>query len=79
VNGVEGDKRFPLNWPKTRISVGLEDPLLDDSLLLMQKMVESKIDCRCVCYEGFSHGFFNTEFIVEESSKTIKDSIKHLE
>ncbi len=45
VNGTIGDKRFPLAWPKTIIVVGNRDPLYDDSLLLMQKMVESNIDC----------------------------------
>ena len=43
VNGVAGDNRFPLHWPKTIVTVGNKDPLLDDSLLLMQKMVESNI------------------------------------
>jgi len=43
VNGTAGDKRFPLKWPKTIVTVGSKDPLLDDSLMLMQKMVESNI------------------------------------
>lgn len=43
VNGSVGDKRFPLNWPKTIVTVGSKDPLLDDSLMLMQKMTESKV------------------------------------
>lgn len=28
-------------------------------------------------YEGLSHGFFNTGFIVEESKKTIVNSVAH--
>jgi hypothetical protein len=39
VNEVVGDKRFPLQWPKTIVTVGSKDPLLDDALMLMQKMV----------------------------------------
>ncbi len=50
INGTVGDKRFPLGWPKTIMTVGTKDPLYDDTLLLMQKMVESKVDCECVVY-----------------------------
>ena len=39
VNEAVEDQRFPLNWPKTIVTAGSKDPLLDDSLLLMQKMV----------------------------------------
>ncbi len=38
VNG-SNDQRFPLNWPKTIITVGNRDPLYDDGLILMQRMV----------------------------------------
>lgn len=50
LNGTIGDHRFPLNWPKTFITAGMTDPLLDDSLIMMQKMSESNIDCKCVIY-----------------------------
>lgn len=44
VNGTnDGDRRFPLKWPKTIITVGNKDPLYDDSLMLMEKLVESNI------------------------------------
>lgn len=43
VNGVLGDKSFPRNWPRTIVTIGSKDPLYDDSLILMQKMVASKI------------------------------------
>ena len=76
VNGTEGDKRFPLNWPKTIVTVGTKDPLCDDALILMQKMVSSKIDCKCILYEELSHGYMNTEKIIEESEKTVKQSIE---
>ena len=51
VGGEIGDKRFPLNWPKTMMTVGSKDPLLDDTLILMQRMTESKVDCKCILYE----------------------------
>jgi hypothetical protein len=35
VSGASEDKRFPLKWPKTIITVGNQDPLYDDSLYLM--------------------------------------------
>jgi acetyl esterase/lipase len=51
VGGAEGDHRFPLKWPKTVITVGNRDPLYDDSLMLMQKMVEVGVDCECIVYD----------------------------
>ena len=77
MNGTEGDKRFPLQWPKTIVTVGTKDPLRDDSLMLMQKMVHSNIDCRCILYEEHSHGYMNTDKIIEESLKPVKQSIDH--
>ncbi len=65
MNGTAGDKRFPLNWPKTIVTVGSKDPLLDDALLLMQKMVESKIDCECIIYEELFHGYLFCGSMVE--------------
>jgi hypothetical protein len=29
------DERFPLDWPKTLVTVGSKDPMYDDSLMLM--------------------------------------------
>ena len=78
VSGTVGDKRFPLKWPKTIVTVGDCDPLYDDSLTLMQKMVESNIDCECIVYEGFSHGYLSTNLLIKESGKTIEHSIDHL-
>lgn len=50
VNGSAGDKRFPINWPRTKLTVGNKDPLFDDALNVMEKMVRSKIECDCVIY-----------------------------
>jgi hormone-sensitive lipase len=77
VGGEKGDMRFPLRWPRTLIDVGNHDPLFDDSLILMQRMVESNIDCECIVYDKFSHGFLNIGFMVKESNKTITNSIAH--
>lgn len=73
-----GDKRFPLKWPKTIVTVGNCDPLYDDSLTLMQRMVESSIDCECIVYDGFSHGYLSTSMLISESGKTIEHSVEHL-
>jgi hormone-sensitive lipase len=78
VSGAVGNKRFPQNWPKTIITVGTKDPLYDDSLMLMQKMVDSNVNCRCIVYEDMSHGYLNTELIIDEAKKTVKQSILHL-
>lgn len=66
VGGEVGDKSFPKKWPKTIIQVGAEDPLYDDSIKMMERMVSSKIDCECQVYENLSHGFLNLEFLISE-------------
>lgn len=50
VGGHHDDKRFPLKWPRTFISVGQKDTFYDDSLLLMQKLKESNVQCYCRVY-----------------------------
>jgi len=60
VGGAKGDKRFPLKWPKTYITVGMKDPLRDESLLLMQRMTESNIDCKCYIFQHLRHGYLST-------------------
>lgn len=67
-----------MKWPKTKIVVGAEDPLYDDSLKTMERMVESEIDCECHVYDKLSHGFLSLDFVIPECEQTIKDSIKHL-
>ena len=37
--------RFPIKWPRTIIQVGAKDPFYDDSLLMMERMISSDIDC----------------------------------
>ncbi len=67
---------FPPSWPKTHIDVGDKDPLFDSSLLLMQKMVEAKVDCSCTIYSGFYHGFLNLDFVIPEAKTIIRNSVK---
>lgn len=50
MTGIKNENSFPKNWPKTFIMVGTKDPLRDESLILMQKMTESGIDCYCELY-----------------------------
>lgn len=52
--------------------------MYDDSLLLMQKMRESNIDCKCRVYKDISHGFLSTDMMVSECALTLRDSIKDL-
>lgn len=66
-----------MNWPKTVMTVGTKDPLCDDTLMMMEKMVKSNVDCRCILYEDLSHGYLNTEKMIEASEKPVKDSIEH--
>lgn len=70
--------RFPINWPKTVISVGELDPLYDDSLILMQKLSESNVECHCRVYKQLSHGYMSIGFMVAECDQTIVDSIEDL-
>lgn len=58
--------RFPLKWPRTKIVVGEHDPLYDDSLKTMERMVKSGIDCHCEVYRNMSHGFLNLNMIIPE-------------
>ena len=78
MGGQEGDKRFPIKWPKTIIQVGAKDPLYDDSIRIAERMVSSGIEVDVQVYENLSHGFLNLDFVVAECKKTIKDSIAHL-
>lgn len=38
ISGKEGDKRFPLEWPRTFMMLGDKDLVRDESLLFMQRM-----------------------------------------
>lgn len=78
IGGVKGDQRFPINWPKTMLTVGSKDPLFDDSLNLMQRMVASGVDCECLIYDQLSHGYLNSDLVISEAQKTVKHSIEHL-
>lgn len=78
IGGEKGDMRFPLKWPKTVMQVGALDPLYDDSIKMLHRLVESGIDCHCQVYENLSHGFLNLDFVIGDCKKTIDDSIEHL-
>ena len=46
----------------------MKDPLRDESLLLMEKLNKSGIDCECTILQGFRHGFMNTDQHIRQSS-----------
>ena len=58
--------------------VGSEDPLFDDSLKTMERMISSGIDCSCLAYEDMPHGFMNMDFVLPECQQTVLDSINLL-
>lgn len=44
--------------------MGAKDPLYDDSIRMMKRMVDGGVDCECQVYENLSHGFLNLDFAV---------------
>lgn len=46
--------------------VGKKDPLFDDSLRLMEVMVNGGVDVKLYMYEDFSHAFLSLDMVVSE-------------
>eukprot|EP00340_Litonotus_pictus_P012464 CAMPEP_0170537616 /NCGR_PEP_ID=MMETSP0209-20121228/102821_1 /TAXON_ID=665100 ORGANISM="Litonotus pictus, Strain P1" /NCGR_SAMPLE_ID=MMETSP0209 /ASSEMBLY_ACC=CAM_ASM_000301 /LENGTH=113 /DNA_ID=CAMNT_0010839149 /DNA_START=1426 /DNA_END=1764 /DNA_ORIENTATION=+ len=49
-------------FPSVRIIVGSKDPLRDDSLRLLERMVSLRKDCKLFEFEHFPHGFLNYDY-----------------
>jgi acetyl esterase/lipase len=55
--------------------VGENDPLLDDSLRLCARMVESGTDVRCSIFKGLGHGFLSVDKVIKMGGRGIEISI----
>lgn len=55
--------------------VGKKDPLFDDSLRLMEVMVNGGVDVKLNMYEDFSHAFLSLDMVVSECEEPILTSI----
>ena len=60
------------------LTIGSKDPLYDGVLLMMERMVESKIDCECTVYEGLTHGYYGIAKVVDEGEKPHEQSVRQL-
>lgn len=49
-------------FPPVRILSGGRDPLSDDSLKFLQKMIQLKKDIKMKTYLGLPHGFMNYDY-----------------
>ncbi len=78
MNGSKGDLRFPLKWPTTYIEIGTDDALRDESLNLMQKMIESNVECKCTLISPLRHGYLNLESIIPSSRGVVANSVRLL-
>lgn len=55
--------------------VGSKDPLRDESLMMMQRMVESGVKCKCYIFEHLRHAIFSCEKLIQEGSEALKHSV----
>lgn len=60
------------------MTVGMKDPLRDDTLILMQRMTESQVDCKCYVFSHLRHGYMSTEALVKESKVAVNHSLNSL-
>lgn len=74
----ERDKRFPKRWPKTVLMVGKQDPLYDDTLRLMERMVSSGVDAEMLLYRDFSHAFLSLDGVIPACIEAIEDSVNKI-
>ncbi|CAD8149587.1 unnamed protein product [Paramecium octaurelia] len=63
-------------FPKTRIVVGTYDPLHDESLRLLLKLVQQQKDVKLIEYQSMPHGFLSFDFIngMKEAKQTVIDA-----
>ena len=60
------DDRWPYNWPKTVILVGKKDPLYDDSVRLMERLVQGGVDAKMYAYQDFGHAFLSMRMMISQ-------------
>ncbi|KRX06447.1 hypothetical protein PPERSA_05060 [Pseudocohnilembus persalinus] len=68
-------------FPPTRMMVGTEDPLHDDSLQFLQYLVQAGVDCKLQIFQGFPHGFlgFDPPIGVEQNYQEMDKIFKQYE
>ncbi|CAD8072851.1 unnamed protein product [Paramecium primaurelia] len=67
-------------FPKTRIVVGTQDPLHDESFRFLQKLVLLKKDVKLIEYQSMPHGFLSFDIIngMKEAKQTVIDAQNYL-
>lgn len=56
------DRKILSFMPPVRLFVGSSDPLRDDSLLFLKKLIELGRDVKLTEFKYFPHGFLNYDF-----------------
>ena len=67
-------------FPRTRIIVGDKNPLHDDSVLFLQKMVRNETDVFCLIFQGYPHAVlnFNTVFMLRTEASAFVNKCAYL-
>lgn len=77
-----------MEFPPVRIVSGGRDPLSDDSLKFLQKMIQLKKDIRMKTYNGLPHGFMNYDYIgglspakiaIQDSCRLLTEFVKEIQ
>lgn len=58
--------------------VGKQDPLYDDTLRLMERMVSSGVDAEMLLYRDFSHAFLSLDGVIPACIEAIEDSVNKI-
>jgi acetyl esterase/lipase len=68
-------------FPPTYIHVGSSDPLVDDSVLFIQKLISVNKNCRTKfhVFDGISHGYLHMLSLLREAHEAVKLSIDYIE
>ena len=61
-------------YPRTRIVVGTNDSLHDESWRLAQKLNRLKKDYYMIVYRGMPHGFLSLDGTMREAKPTVEDA-----
>ena len=55
--------------------MGSLDPLRDETLVLLQRMVEARVKCKLVVFEGLRHALYSTQAYMKESKTALEESL----
>jgi acetyl esterase/lipase len=59
------------SFPRTYISVGGLDPLLDDSIYLGRRLYQNDVPVKIEVYDGLDHGFLHASHSIE----TVREAV----